>query len=537
MGLPLSIFPFSDYRLVLLAVAIGCIVILIKFTIPKINVALSKIPIPRLKKLLWLFLPKIKPLQPFVDRIFDYVLAICVAFISFYSANLLSLKKTSDEQKTKSEQLLKHAISRCKHYEFVIKRYAAYPEFSTNAPYQPSDSEIISRYYIYSTLQPFYLTDAVSPTQTLAFISATGYNVLSVLEGNEQIALKIVRDTSVSFYNRHKTLNAVQKFDSLRRVLLELEYKTLMHNDSFGLAKVQDSINCVNSNFILTLWPRAYNTYWKSDSDRVLNYDGSLTHQGCQNNEWPVFDSLRKYAYLLRGISKGQDMDMATCFFVRKSQHLYLVSTYSIFTGWNTMSDPNHASRVMPALDSVKIRLIRSDNGQEDYVSISLAKIRDTSKMQYCWDKPSLYLYELSDQSIQKKYTIYSLEALIDVYSIKYGTPDDVYFPAYSGTLFKPNGNYSSASPTVYKTTMIGQITDKPEYPDDHKIDSLNYHIDTFTDAGSRGAPVFFKVSVPKGNENIDVITFGGVCFADTRQHKARIVRTEQVINILKHLH
>jgi hypothetical protein len=469
--------------------------------------------------------PKNRRPRPLLNRLLEYFITICVAFISFYSAYLLNINKSNDETKRRAINLLELAKNKCIEIEYILTDYI-FPDSTKHGAQQPSDSLIISEYYKRSVRQPFYITENIPPYQVLSYISQKGYDVLASMENNEQMAMMIVHDSTITYFNRHKTLNAVLKFDSLRERLIEAEEANIDHDgrDSSILYKLQDSLNQCDTRFALTLSPKAYNYYFKDSIEQAANL----------NIPWEAQDSLKKYSYLLTGDINGNLNGSATCFFIRKNNHLYLVGTYGTFTSWNVLDNLSKGSRFSPFPDTLALRLFRRIDGRARYVPIPIAKIKDTSKMRHYWDKPDLFFYKMDDASLETNYQIYSVERFIECYNFEYGTPYQIFYAGVPSAMLGSPESFWTMIPTVYKTGMVGDIKEILIYPDIRKVDSINYLINDSPRRGIDGAPLFFRISIPDGAQNIDLITFGGMYFVTTADHRGRVVRPEEFIKQLR---
>ena len=138
---------------------------------------------------------------------------------------------------------------------------------------------------------------------------------------------------------------------------------------------------------------------------------------------------------------------------------------------------------------------------------------------------------------MKRDFQIYSVDKFIDRYKIEYGTPYQVFYSGIPTSAFISDESFSRTKPILYKTDIVGDIKDIQTYSNLKKGDSLNYLISECPESGIGGAPLFFRVSIPDGSQNIDIMTFGGIYFGTTNHRKmGRVIRPEEFIYAIANL-
>jgi len=254
------------------------------------------------------------------------------------------------------------------------------------------------------------------------------------------------------------------------------------------------------------------------------------------------FDTLKKYSYLLIGvsfkpksISDKPDLsnlhveNYATGFFVRVENNLYLVSAYHVLT----MVDVYKGVKTNSNIDFMLVRYLDSTNNMKVWL-ISIAEIIKKSPPIFFLNKPDIYCLNVTGELSDGK--IYSLEGILfnkvrkprkipTKKIISYGYPSNGIFLYQT-----PNEYCNKIQPSLYE----GYIADSTHYDPAYGrslIDSLYLTTSPICYGGTSGSPVFVHYSIGKRKW----IEFAGVQSGKNERYNCSyIARKEEVIRLLR---
>ena len=465
----------------------------------------------------------------FLEKLADYFLTIIVAFISFYSAYALSLKESADDQNQKSKELLQSAELRCTFLTAMLKKYT-----NTNSEgvltTRLTDSEVVTNCCRNSVTQPFYITEVVATNHILSFLTLRGYEVLSVLEQNEQVAHNNLIDTSLSYFDRHMSFIAFMRFEQLRDTLIHSERNLLDSLTPGSLAKIESNI-CDENNAL----SRAANSRLYSQLKLEPDSNQSNQSDGLAESEFIVndlnTDSLWRYSYLLVGDYKGRATIIANCFFVRKNGQLYLATAYEVLTSWKSWDVSKFGARINPYPDTLELRLFQNSTHRSIFFPIDISKIKRDAKSIRAQAEPDIYFYKLPDTSIQHKFEICTIDSLFSFDSYESKHASDLLIVGCPKTEFNSTRDYAQLRAEIFPSTVFGLYEQYIYYTDTPIRDSTNYMITLAPDKYLCGSPVFFEELLPEVDHYRKVLRFGGMYTGnDIRAPRGSAIRPEQIV-------
>jgi hypothetical protein len=203
---------------------------------------------------------------------------------------------------------------------------------------------------------------------------------------------------------------------------------------------------------------------------------------------------LPNYIYLLKLFKGGKKEGKATGFFLREKGHLFLVSSYHVFTNQNT------AYKIKESVIDDSIQLVYSKSlFLKDTLNINIITISKESKSYFFYEYPDIYVYDVTSRIPLREY-ILSVESFIYP-SFKAQPSKDIVSYGYGDVL---NDNIyelhfdTSAAPF---DSIAFMYADSSNYV----VMRNSYFLKGDAYEGMSGAPVFFKYG-PN-----DSIVFGGV--------------------------
>lgn len=253
----------------------------------------------------------------------------------------------------------------------------------------------------------------------------------------------------------------------------------------------------------------------------------------CQKQE---IDSLQKYSYSLFGLVYSTNtVEIATAFFIKNNNRLYLVTASHVFTSWNPMQYIQETAYP----DTFYLRLFRKDDNSPALVSINIIPFKNSFDKFYFYEKPDIIFYEIKDKQIEDKCKIYTINNFITVEkiseipirTINYGFSPDI----------PPHTNIDTFG-TIQSSLAIGKVIGDLNYKinwSEYPVisDSINFRIKTISGKAGRGfsgSPVFFQYS------NSQSLIFGGICIAgdssSSNLHELLNVRKECILNSIHQL-
>jgi hypothetical protein len=152
----------------------------------------------------------------FTNGLFEYGITVCATLFSFYAGYLLGKHKTDVDTKNNAISLLKSSETKLDIFEGYLKAF--HDLYSTaDIPNKTRDSAAMTTYYHNYEKKPYYILEHVPTDQMLTLLDTSAYFVISELEENEKSALRTIKNLSLPFSYRKKTLDGALSFDVLRK--------------------------------------------------------------------------------------------------------------------------------------------------------------------------------------------------------------------------------------------------------------------------------------------------------------------------------
>lgn len=519
----------SDISLIVVVGLIGVLFILVRFWRSIYSLLTKRLP-PKLKnKLLQRWAPTSAAGSPFFDRIMEYFITLTVTFVSFYSGYVLSIKKANDDEKKSALELLKQAESRCESLEGLLQGYTKI----SNEPTQTgklSDSEVVTNYFNNSIVQPFYMTEAITPERMLKYLSPRSLEVLTGLEEGEKVAHYHVVDTSLSFLQRHISFIAFMKFEYLRDSLIRSERLYIQDSISLGeLDSIQDHINRkgVGASYAVDPFLTQHVILDTTGNKASSDFDESET----EIESDPEIDSLWRYCYLMIGILNGKPQFSTNGFFLKEKRHLFLVTTYQAMTAWAVWDTSHQDKQQKPFVDTINLRIYSKVNHKCVFFPIDIAKIKRESKKIHAYSEPDVYFFKIPDTNFEAQYEINTINSFLAVDRSKYRIPDRLIVVGSPNLAFTNSREQAEAKAELNFSEIMGSYNIKLYYPGVQAADPVNYKINLSLDDSYWGAPVFFKELVPDVEKFREVLIFGGIYTGhDVNNVAGMAVRPEKII-------
>ena len=232
-----------------------------------------------------------------------------------------------------------------------------------------------------------------------------------------------------------------------------------------------------------------------------------------------------------------------TCFFIRKSNRLFLVTAYHVFT---FSPDVAPKQKIKSRIGGwVRINL-SPGYPEEAYLTIPIDTIIHNSEDINVMINPDLFVYELPEKYYNSEY-VTSIEAFLPkdkkeiaspLLMYSYGFPDGRYYNIVNFTNRSPDSP-SYVIPYVGKLKMdVSGINEKANRLNPtslnlhakYKVDSLNYVANPKYAEGASGAPVFFS----SANNGQTIVWFAGIVSTISPVDDFTIIVKEE--NIMKEL-
>ena len=233
-----------------------------------------------------------------------------------------------------------------------------------------------------------------------------------------------------------------------------------------------------------------------------------------------------------------------TCFFIRKSNRLFLVTAYHVFT-----FRPNVApgQTIKPRIGgAVRINFF-PDYPEEAHLTIPIDEIIQKSEDINVLVNPDLFVYEMPAAYYGSEY-INSIETFLPKYKNEISSPLPMYSYGFPGSSYLNNKlnfiNRNPDSPSYVipyagrLKTDVASINEKtnrllPSSLNIHsryKVDSLNYVANPKYAEGASGAPVFFSST----NNGLPTVWFAGIVSTISPVDDFTIIVKEE--NLMKEL-
>jgi len=222
---------------------------------------------------------------------------------------------------------------------------------------------------------------------------------------------------------------------------------------------------------------------------------------------------MNQFSYHLVGFRWDQNqVQNATCFFVRMNERLFLVTTYHGVTGWNGLQkvlDANYH-------DELDIILTAKATGMPAPVTLDLKPLKANLKKIDVSSTPDLAILEV-DPALPDTYNIHSIEAHIGRNAI---TNETMQIHGYR-SVYPAGSNLRSVVEDITLSAEVEFIS----------YMGINYEVQTFNGTatpGFSGAPVF------AWSDELGIVQFNGMCIAgepgNKMQPKLLILQPQSII-------
>jgi hypothetical protein len=156
-----------------------------------------------------------------------------------------------------------------------------------------------------------------------------------------------------------------------------------------------------------------------------------------------------KYSYFLYSKTPVPNMvSQATGFFIRRKNHLFLVTNYHAFTGKSTMD--KSISR-----DFININFIYQSKTGNKLCTINIRDIVKKSKAYLFYEYPDLYCYDVTKNIPDNK--VYSIETFIKPIHPKSESPNDIFAIGY-GNSRKDLATIYMCTPTIFQQCFYAKV-------------------------------------------------------------------------------
>lgn len=236
----------------------------------------------------------------------------------------------------------------------------------------------------------------------------------------------------------------------------------------------------------------------------------------CQGKE----EDFQKYSYLLVLTKKAKSLDttqynvigIATGFFIRKKDKLYLVSANHVFTG----NDPVRVKRQDKTADLMVLYYNEYGKEKKSFKNIYLNSIKLSNPPKSLSQYPDILPYQID---LPKTAKIYSIEKFLTNDKINISSKKPLFFWGYPGD---PKNLLQSLN--YYLTT-----SQPKKYTGFYKTqDSINYISYPTSGFGNSGAPVFYHT------ESGEIKFVGILSSASDANNISIIPRYEELIKMIK---
>ncbi len=221
------------------------------------------------------------------------------------------------------------------------------------------------------------------------------------------------------------------------------------------------------------------------------------------------YDSLRKYSYLISGITKDKSANIGTGFFIKQDTNVYLISAAHVLTGWNAIK--KEWNKDYP--DTFFIKLTDRITGDDVLCLINVIAYKKKLVPFSIWDKPDIFIYKIKNPSL---YVINSIENfIVDTIANYINEINKVFgygFASY--THFTDFRSLLNLTPTVIDASTVMKYTVIPDIRENNLPDSMHFIIEPIFPwknnfgKGASGAPIFIY------SEKLKRFIFGGVVIA-----------------------
>ena len=250
-----------------------------------------------------------------------------------------------------------------------------------------------------------------------------------------------------------------------------------------------------------------------------------------QEQKRSALDSLSDYSYFLFGVKGGYfnkrsgteaEFYFGTCFFVKKNNHVFLVSAKHVVTPCNIVD----SSRDSDFPDSLYVR-IRSKKTRK-YILYPIRIKMDSVECRPYYQEADAFVYEIKNAS---KYLINSVENYLVENIADSSIEKEAYTCGYPNVFSINFESLMNYKPKISKITMESKLN-MVLVLGDGIYDTINYFakLDSgVLKSGNSGSPVFFQ------SKTDGAFIFGGLLSrGNARTHETYFVKPKEVIDKIR---